>query len=70
MKCMPKIEGDPQAEFTSALIEELSEEFCKILTRHPINQQRIRDGLSPANLVLLRGAGQRLQVREQRRTCA
>jgi 2,3-bisphosphoglycerate-independent phosphoglycerate mutase len=64
MICASKMEGDPQAEFTSVLIKELSEEFHRVLSKHPINQQRIKEGLSPANLLLFRGAGRQLQVRK------
>jgi 2,3-bisphosphoglycerate-independent phosphoglycerate mutase len=54
--------GDCRAEFTCTLVEELSREFHKILSDHPINRQRQKEGLSPANLILFRGAGSRLRV--------
>jgi 2,3-bisphosphoglycerate-independent phosphoglycerate mutase len=32
------------------------------LLKHPINEQRVRQGKPPANVVLLRGCGARLRV--------
>jgi 2,3-bisphosphoglycerate-independent phosphoglycerate mutase len=41
---------------------EVSDTFRAILRQHPINAQRIAEGKNPANVVLLRGCGIRIQV--------
>lgn len=51
-----------QAVHTAAVISELSSEIGKVLEGHPINEQRRTNGLSPANMVLLRGCGTRINV--------
>jgi len=51
-----------QAVHTAAVISELSTEIGKVLEGHPVNQQRRTNGLSPANMVLLRGCGTRINV--------
>ncbi|KAI9486263.1 MAG: 2,3-bisphosphoglycerate-independent phosphoglycerate mutase-domain-containing protein [Benjaminiella poitrasii] len=48
---------DPDAIMTSQLVNELSTEFFKFLTSHPINQKQGKKYNSLANCVLLRGCG-------------
>ena len=45
----------PQAAHTAAVVAEVSEEIRKVLQAHPINEERRRQGLNVANIVLLRG---------------
>lgn len=51
-----------QAKHTAAVVNELSGEMMKILENHPINAQRRAEGKNPANVVLLRGCGSRINV--------
>ena len=37
---------------------EFVRQSTKILFDHPLNQERLKDGLNPANIVLMRGAGE------------
>ena len=48
---------DDRAVTTAAVLALFEQEARRILEQHPINQQRIADGLAPANVVLTRGAG-------------
>ena len=45
-------------EKTAAVCNEFVKQSTKILFDHPINIERIKKGLSPANIVLMRGAGE------------
>jgi 2,3-bisphosphoglycerate-independent phosphoglycerate mutase len=45
------------------VVNELSDEIQKILQNHPLNHQRVSEGLNPANVVLLRGCGSRIKVK-------
>lgn len=42
---------------TAAVVNELVEKFHEVLSHHPINEERAKTGLLPANVVILRGAG-------------
>lgn len=46
----------------SQLINELSDVFYEILSKHPINDDRRKAGKNPANSVLLRGCGSCIDV--------
>jgi 2,3-bisphosphoglycerate-independent phosphoglycerate mutase len=52
----------PQAAHTAAIVNELSAEIQKVLAGHPLNAQRVAEGLNAANVVLLRGCGCRIAV--------
>ena len=45
-------------EKTAAVCNEFVKQSTKILFDHPINLERIRKGLNPGNIVLMRGAGE------------
>eukprot|EP00762_Andalucia_godoyi_P007104 ANDGO_01837.mRNA.1 2 len=64
--CAPTVPADdPQynaALFTCDLVNALSDIFSTLLECHPLNLQRIENSLPPANCVLLRGAGVRIQT--------
>jgi 2,3-diphosphopglycerate-independent phosphoglycerate mutase len=49
-------------EFTSRVVNELSEEFRRRLEAHPLTRERRARGLPFANTVLLRGCGARVAV--------
>ena len=52
----------PEAIYTANVVNALSDTFRKALMEHPINKQRIAEGKEPANVILLRGPGMRLNV--------
>lgn len=60
--CTPT-DGSAAAARTSAVVNELSARIHEVLSAHPLNIARARDGLPIANIVLLRGAGARIAVR-------
>lgn len=54
--------GDAAAERASRAVNECSEQFRRALRASPLNRERVRRGLAPANAVLLRGCGARVPV--------
>ncbi|KAJ4460306.1 putative bisphosphoglycerate-independent phosphoglycerate mutase [Paratrimastix pyriformis] len=54
--------ANPAAVRTAAVVNELSAAIQAALTAHPINAARVQAGKNVANLVLLRGPGERLRV--------
>ena len=51
------LEDDENAQYTSNIVNEFLEKTYDILNNHPINVERIKRGLLPANFLLIRGAG-------------
>lgn len=47
----------PEAEFTANVVNQFVKESYRILRDHPVNKERVAEGLPPANIVLPRGAG-------------
>ncbi|MGD0079052.1 MAG: 2,3-bisphosphoglycerate-independent phosphoglycerate mutase [Methanoregula sp.] len=45
-------------EKTAAVCNEFVKQSTRILFSHPVNRDRVKKGLSPANIVLMRGAGE------------
>jgi 2,3-diphosphopglycerate-independent phosphoglycerate mutase len=56
------LEDAPEQIYTAKIVNALSTAFRRALTEHPINQDRIAHGKEPANVILLRGPGMRLNV--------
>lgn len=56
------LDNSPEAAHTAAVVECVSREMQRVLRNHPINMRRTAQGLNPANAVLLRGCGARIQV--------
>ncbi len=52
------LKHEPAHEKTAAVCNEFVRQSTKILFDHPLNQQRVKAGLNPANVVLMRGAGE------------
>jgi len=46
-----------EAKLTAKIVNELAYEFHKVLKDHPVNKERVKRQLPPANMVLCRGAG-------------
>ena len=51
------LDGSIAAKSTAKVVNELLQEFEKALRNHPVNQERKKQRLPPANTVLCRGAG-------------
>jgi len=47
----------PDAEKTARILNEFVAKSSDILSKHPVNERRKKEGLHPANIVLPRGAG-------------
>ena len=58
------LEDTPEARLTAELANEFTEKAIDILDSHPVNADRKRRGLLPANAVLLRDAGDKLPPAE------
>lgn len=52
----------PEAQYTAEVINDVSESIRKVLEKHPVNLERVQRGLKPANVVLFRGPGQKLEA--------
>ncbi|MDD5143332.1 2,3-bisphosphoglycerate-independent phosphoglycerate mutase [Methanoregula sp.] len=57
LKITPLRKGKKE-DRTAAICNEFVKQSTKILFDHPINQARAEQGLAPANIVLMRGAGE------------
>lgn len=52
----------PEGELTAKICQALSDEIRRLLEIHPINVERVKQGLPAANCVLLRGCGIKLEA--------
>ena len=52
------LKQEPVHEKMAAICNEFVRQSTKILFDHPINKERLAQGLNPANIVLMRGAGE------------
>jgi 2,3-bisphosphoglycerate-independent phosphoglycerate mutase len=55
-KCYP-LNEDGNSKFTASVVNKLTDKAYFLFNKHPINKERKRKGLPPANHLLLRGAG-------------
>jgi 2,3-bisphosphoglycerate-independent phosphoglycerate mutase len=46
-----------KARLTAEILKELMQKFREVLKHHPVNMERVKRGLPPANVILCRGAG-------------
>ena len=51
------LDESPEARLTAEILNELIQKFHEVLKQHPVNKERIKRGLPPANIILCRGAG-------------
>jgi len=51
------LDKSSEARLTAKLLNELLHKFHKVLTEHPVNKKRAKQGLPQANYILCRGAG-------------
>ncbi|MDH5753779.1 MAG: 2,3-bisphosphoglycerate-independent phosphoglycerate mutase [Candidatus Bathyarchaeota archaeon] len=51
------LDNSSEAKLTAKIVNELIHEFHKVLKEHPVNKERVKCGLPPANMILCRGAG-------------
>ena len=56
------LDGSKEALFTAEILNEFIEKAHKILDMHPLNFERRKKGLLPANLLLIRGVGKMKKV--------
>ncbi len=54
------LSNKPEAVLTAKLVNEFTRKAIEILDKHPVNEERRKRGLPPANAVLLRDAGDSL----------
>lgn len=54
--CKP-LDDDENSQYTANIINEFITQAYSILNKHPINEERRKKGLLPANYILTRGAG-------------
>jgi 2,3-bisphosphoglycerate-independent phosphoglycerate mutase len=62
LQVVQALDDSESAKHTASIVNELSCEMRRILRSHPLNQERLSQGKSAANVVLLRGCGIRIQV--------
>ncbi|KAL4460293.1 hypothetical protein ABPG74_000044 [Tetrahymena malaccensis] len=63
-KVLPKDPQDPHSVESANIVNKLSDAIHEKLTQHELNVKRKAQNLPTANIILLRGAGMRLQVDE------
>ena len=51
------LDDDENSQYTVNILNEFLEKAYKILDKHPVNEERRKKGLLPANYLLVRGAG-------------
>jgi len=51
------LDENPEAKLTAEILKELMQKFREVLKQHPVNKERIKRDLPPANIILCRGAG-------------
>jgi len=51
------LDESPEARLTAEILKELMQKFHEVLKQHPVNKERVKRGLPPANIILCRGAG-------------
>lgn len=51
------LEETAEAKYTAKILNELLRKFAEVLKKHPVNENRTKQGLPPANAILCRGAG-------------
>jgi 2,3-bisphosphoglycerate-independent phosphoglycerate mutase len=55
-KCKP-LDEDENSQYSANIVNEFLEKAYSVLNNHPINIERARKGLLPANFLFIRGAG-------------
>jgi 2,3-bisphosphoglycerate-independent phosphoglycerate mutase len=55
-RCKP-LDDEENSQYSANVVNEFLEKAYNVLKDHPINLERIRKGLLPANFILVRGAG-------------
>ncbi len=55
-KCEP-LDDDENSTYTANVVNEFLEKAGEVLANHPVNKERMKKGLLPANYLLIRGPG-------------
>jgi 2,3-bisphosphoglycerate-independent phosphoglycerate mutase len=56
VKCK-SLDEDENSQYSSNIVNEFLDKVYEVLKEHPVNVDRVKKGLMPANYLLLRGAG-------------
>ena len=56
------LDSTPEAARTADIVNELNRQITAVLSEHPINIQRKKDGKNLANIITLRGPGIQIDV--------
>jgi 2,3-bisphosphoglycerate-independent phosphoglycerate mutase len=56
IKCKP-LDDEENTQYSANIVNEFLEKAYNVLNTHPINVERVKKGLLPANFLLIRGAG-------------
>ncbi|MBS7637722.1 2,3-bisphosphoglycerate-independent phosphoglycerate mutase [Candidatus Bathyarchaeota archaeon] len=62
------LDGSQEAWRTADIVNELTQLLRELMSRHPINRERVEMGLPPVNAILLRGAGEPPAIRPLKET--
>jgi 2,3-bisphosphoglycerate-independent phosphoglycerate mutase len=57
----PYDENDENAKYAANVLNDFVSQAFRILNNHPVNKERVRRGLLPANMLFVRGAGMEVQ---------
>jgi len=51
------LDDDENSQYTANILNEFADKVYEVLDKHPVNEERRKKGLLPANYLLMRGAG-------------
>jgi len=71
IKFSEPLDDDENSKYTANILNEFVEQSFNILDKHPVNENRRKKGLMPANIIFLRDAGiEKPKLRAMKRWCA
>jgi 2,3-bisphosphoglycerate-independent phosphoglycerate mutase len=56
VKCKP-LDDEENSQYSANIVNEFLEKVYDVLNTHPVNLERVKKGMLPANFLLIRGAG-------------
>ena len=62
------LDEDEESKYASNVLNDFLDQVFRILDKHPVNEERRKKGLLPANMLLTRGGGSELPKLKQYRT--
>lgn len=51
------LDDDENSQYTANILKDFADKVYEVLNKHPVNEERRKKGLLPANYLLMRGAG-------------